>query len=414
MKIRISFTIIILILLSMYVRAQKDQKIEVRNPLKWRRLASSVVVNRGKLNIPDGQTIVEIRIKKNGGTWSVPFQLDDIDQDGNWDELFFQLNLEGNQVDTVSVVYGSELSEQKEFDKRVHATIETHPRDPWVVYKPAWESELMAYCTYGATQIDCIGKTMPRLTLNYFYGENPHPQHAFSIEYGHDFLLTGNTMAAHSIFIRESDGTIARPWTTNSYSIMKKIERNADYNTTIMSDGPLRTLVRTTISNWQTDKGIYTCELLYSIEAMQRYTILNLSLSNFPGNSEDIQLGAGFKQIYQNVEIEKNEHYLMSVARDVPEAGILNRYIGLGILFQEDLKTEKIDILADPELQNIPNNGPNLGIVFPKGKITLKHAFVAAWEKDGGITSIDQWRKYLTKLSQEFSNPLRIQVLSSE
>lgn len=414
MKIRIFFTIIAIILLSIYVQAQKNQKIEVKNSLKWQRLASPVVINRGKLNIPDGQTIIEIRIKKNGSTWSVPFQLDDMDQDGNWDELFFQLNLEGNKADTVSIIYGSELSQQKEFDKRVHATIESHPRDPWVVYKPAWESELMAYCTYGATQIDCIGKTVPRLTLNYFYGENPHPQHAFSIEYGHDFLLTGNTMAAHSIFIRESDGTIARPWTTNSYSIMKKIEQDADYNTTILSDGPLRTLVRTIISNWQTDKGIYTCELLYSVEAMERHTILNLSFSEFPGNAEDIQLGAGFKQIYQNVEIEKNEHYLMSVARDVLEAGILNRYIGLGILFPEDLKTEKIDIPADLELRDIPENGPNVGIVFPKGKMNLKYAFVAAWEKDGGITSINQWQKYLTKLSRELSNPLQIQIMPSK
>ena len=40
----------------------------------------------------------------------------------------------------------------------------------------------------------------------------------------------------------------------------------------------------------------------------------------------------------------------------------------------------------------------------------MRYAFAAAWEKDGRVTSADQWRKYLERLSAELESPLRATV----
>ena len=85
------------------------------------------------------------------------------------------------------------------------------------VTKPAWESEVMTYVAYGAAQVDAIGKIAPKLSIDFLYKEPTHSQHGLTVEHGMDFMSVGNTVGAHAPFVREPDGTIVRPWSTDAY-----------------------------------------------------------------------------------------------------------------------------------------------------------------------------------------------------
>jgi|GEM_PF-3555809 len=380
-----------------------DIMITATNPLSEPWEAAPIVIDRAELRLPDGHTVAALENKNGGHDWEVPFQLDDLDGDGVWDELFFQTDLPASGKIAITLKSGENVPPNK-FTKRVDATIETHPREPWQVYKPAWESELMTYCTYGAAQVDVIAKIIPRLTIDYFYGDEPHSQHQFSTEYGHDFLLTANTMAAHAIFLQE-DGKVYRPWTTNSYSIRKEIEPDAGYESEVVSDGPLRAIVRTRISNWQTEQSTFKCDIIYSIASVTRYTTIEISLTPIETVANQIQLGAGMKQSAEDIAQETTSDYLMAVARNVPEQGILNRYIARGIIVPAKYEITSVKLPHDPSVTFAPNNGPNYGLLFPAGEFHLEYAFVSAWEKDDGITSVEQWRDYLSDISQRLSMP---------
>ncbi|MFA7229449.1 MAG: DUF4861 family protein [Melioribacteraceae bacterium] len=382
--------------------------ITLRNTLARERGMMPVEIGREKLGLDEGQTVKAIKIIKNGVEWSVPFQLDDMNEDGKWDLLFTQIDIGAKKNVDLNIELSPESEKTPVFVKTVNAIIDRQPREPWVVTKPTWESELMSYCTYGAAQVDVIGKTVSRLTLDYFYGKEPHTQHVYSDEYGMDFLFTGNTMSVHSIFIQEQNGKIERPWTTNGYSITKKIPRDAKFETKILSSGPLRAIVKTVVTNWQTDAGNYEFEIIYSIAAKKRYTSIDFKLTKFPGRAGDIRIGAGMRQMYEDNFYRYKPEYLTAIARDVTESGILDKQIGRAIITTKKYKTEEILIPNDASLKDTPNNGPNYGILFPKGKLELKYACIGAWEKDGGVVSSEQWTESLNQISDEVGIPLEI------
>ncbi len=384
--------------------------IEIKNPLSWIRTHGSVTISRGDLGIDENETVVGLTVNRNEYSWAQQFQLDDLDGDGRWDELFFLAYVGANETVTANVTTRIVPVEPKTFDRRVNALIDARPREPWVVYKPVWESELMGYVTYGAAQIDVIGKTYPRLVTDYYFGSESHSPHEFTLDYGFDFLHTGNTMALHAVFVLEADRNIRRPWTTNAYSVNTKIKRDARYDSQVIADGPLRAIVRQWIAGWVTDMGRYACEITYSITALQRHTDIVVTFTEFPGRKKDLQIGAGMLQMYEDIHYEKTERYMTAVAENVYNRGMTARLLGRAIITTSQYKTEELHIPNDPDLTDMPVNGPNYGLLFPKGEITLKYAFVGAWDMDGGIESREQWLSYLNRLAQEIEKPLVVRV----
>jgi len=251
-----------------------------------------------------------------------------------------------------------------------------------------------------------LGKIELRLTLDYFFGPDPHSGHELPHAYGQDFLSVRNTMGVHAIFVRQANGKIARPWSNESYFIDTKFEPAAKFDPKVLAAGPLRAIIRTNISNWGTDAGTYQCRILYSICSMQRHTNISVGFTNFPGSPQDLQMGAGMRQMYQDVHYEKNSAFITAVARDVLEHGIVDRYVARAIINPAGYDTEELRIPNGATLKRFSNNGPNYGLLFPRGQLAVSYAFLAAWEKDGAITSVEQWHRYLKQLNLELQNPL--------
>ena len=101
---------------------------------------------------------------------------------------------------------------------------------------------------------------------------------------------------------------------------------------------------------------------------------------------------------------------MTAVSQDVYDQGMVTRSLARAILQTSKYKTKEVPIPDDPGLKQTPLNGPNYGLLFPKGHAVLKYAFVGAWEKDGGITSVIQWTEYLNKTAKEIEKPLTVRV----
>ncbi|MEF8787615.1 MAG: DUF4861 family protein [Planctomycetota bacterium] len=380
--------------------------LKVTNPLARSRSGAPVTVSRRALDISADTKVESLRAFKDGAGWDIPFQLDDVDEDGTWDELFFLVDIGPRSTQKVAVTPGDEVPD---FPAQSRAMVKGQAEAQGVT-NAIWESEMMAYRMYGPLHVDTLGKTVPRLTTEYYFGENGHNIHAFTPGYGQDYLQVNNTMGANSIFIRQPDGDITRPWTSDAYHVETPLPYDSTTRYRVIASGPLRSIIGARITGWSADGGSYECSLRYTITGERRYTTVRYSLDEAPGGTDDLRLGTGFQRFYEDTHHEATDAYVLAVAQHMREAGILNDRVGRAVIPVGDAETEPVHIERDRGMDFAPHNGTNSGLVFPAGKNTVKYAFVMAWEKDDGITSVQQWKEYVSDVAQEVNTPLRVTV----
>src|SRR5262249_20093179 len=97
----------------------------------------------------------------------IPSQADDLDGDGKYDELVFQIDLKARQTRIVTIAYGDAATMQRlrtPYAKRTDARFATHYEGP------GWESEQIAWRIYfdKRNAIDIYGKRRPGLYLELF------------------------------------------------------------------------------------------------------------------------------------------------------------------------------------------------------------------------------------------------------
>lgn len=379
-------------------------EISAENQLALQRNAAPVSIQRANLDIPVGETVRQVQVEKHGGTWTIPYQMDDLDGDGNWEEIFFTLNIGPRQTVPVTLRTGEKPTDSGTFPRRVQAFIR-HGAEQQGVTNAVLESELILYRIYGSMQADPIGKPVAQLVSDFFWREDSHGIHDYHPGYGQDFFYAGNTLGANSIFLQEADGNIDRPWTNDAYHLNGELDDGAKTEYHLALQGPLRSRIRVEISNWVTSSGTYDCELLYTVFAQQRYVKVDAKLQ---GAADAVRLGTGFSKFYEDVYFEKAPDFMAAVAENVYEQGVMERIIGRGLVTVGPYATNEVDIPADGKLSKIPANGPNYGLTFPPGEHQITYAFVAAWGKDDGVTSTAQWRNYLKDLSARVNLPLEI------
>src|SRR5690606_13675675 len=78
-----------------------------------------------KLELPDGM----MPLFKNADNSLVPFQLDDLDNDGNWDEVALLLNFAPNEAKEIVVEFSDGTNYQPEFEKRTNLRLGIEQED---------------------------------------------------------------------------------------------------------------------------------------------------------------------------------------------------------------------------------------------------------------------------------------------
>jgi len=225
----------------------KVLKIAVTNTTDEVRLAEDIVVSVAELKriAPDfrpGDAIVttsdaatieeDTRILQ---TTELPSQADDLDGDGKYDELAFQIDLKPKQTRIVTIAYGETATIQRlrsDYPKRTAAKF-TMKFDGL-----GWESEATAWRIYfdKRNAIDVWGKRRPGLYLEMFGS----PEYVYNLEspFGRDIYRIGDAIGIGAVAASVNGKTV-------------RVEDVAERKWRIISAGPVRVIVELTYKGWK-------------------------------------------------------------------------------------------------------------------------------------------------------------------
>lgn len=297
-----------------------------------------VIIKRSQLDELDGKVPV---IKKDGDI--LPVQYDDLDGDGQWDEMALQYSFAPGESFSGTVHY-MELEKLPDFSSRANVYLGVSPnRDnnfgsvteavrpedheamstPYLYqYEgPGWESDLVAFRSYFDSRNgkDIFGKTSPRLYVDSIgLGENYHELQPWGL----DVLKVGASLGAGSLALLKND-SIYRLGDT----------REARFE--IIADGPVRAIFKLTYGGWEVAGEEYGLEETITIWGGKRWYESQVKLTGIqPGATPGDTLVTGIVDLK---DVPKHEV-------DVPGWKILyshgkqsenKDYLGMGILVPE-------------------------------------------------------------------------------
>ncbi len=183
-------------------------KLAVSNPAATARLAENIVISVAALKqiAPDfsaGSAIVTTSDAatldadaRTLETTELPSQADDLDGDGKYDEIAFQIDLAPHQTRIVTIAYGemaAMLRLRSKYPQRTNTKFATRYEGP------GWESEETAWRIYfdARNAIDLYGKRRPGLYLDLFSS----PEYVYHMEgpFGRDIYGIGKALGVAGI-----------------------------------------------------------------------------------------------------------------------------------------------------------------------------------------------------------------------
>ena len=388
-------------------------KVTLSNKLVIFRKDSPMIITRLEFPIPTISTrsitvvdpsLPSQREEKNGHY--LPFQLDDIDKDGIWDELFFMTDFKASETKTMYIYIGPNVGGRG--NHRTHAEIGAY--GPYVV--PWWESEHMGWKLWFPTDVDMYAKRKPKLVSNihdtFGYGHNA------PYDLGIDVMLVGKTFGAGGIClfeIPEQPDSLSRPRFSPYQGSGPFTETRYAFD--VVVNGPLRSMIRVHTMNWRTGKGTYELEQYYTAYKNKNYfTCLVRYLSFLPE-----EYGAGFgcgirKMTQENKFYQENglvitsTNNMMSVItplKDDPglKEGV-EEFLGLALIVKDSYH---------PRFIFTKSFDGNYVFKMPvTDDLTYEYIVAGAWSEGSILTNVNEFKEYILKTAQEFNSPIEIRL----
>lgn len=396
--------------------AAETIKLTITNPLSVEREAVPVV-------IPLTEQYATALVLVDGV--EVPCQLDDLDDDGVYDELCFLTDMKKKQIQNVTVtldaegtirqyqsrVYGSLNIRDRAAKNPKHIAIrsltvpaETNPYQYIFPHGPLMESELVGfriYCDHRQS-VDFYGHRVKQLELaeTAFYPSKEQKEG----KYGDDVLYTGSTYGC---------GTM-HGW-DGKKSVMYNDVRNRTY--TLVAEGPLRTIIETVNKAWRVTAEAKPVDVRtrYILYAGHRDVMVDVKFSR---PVADLQLSTGVTDILGSEKLTDGNGLLgcwgTALAGNNP-AVYENRTVGLAVCVPKDIfKGESyFTDMAKEEAGKMGDNGklilPNQAYVALIGTQTdnLHYWFTATCDLETyGFADSKAWMAYLKQWKKELSNPV--------
>jgi unsaturated chondroitin disaccharide hydrolase len=225
----------------------KVVKLSVANPSSEPRAAEDVAVSVAALKriAPDfsaGSAIVTTsdaatldEDARTLQTIELPSQADDLDGDGKYDEIAFQIDLKPHQTRIVTIAFGevaAMLRLRSHYPKRTDAKFATRYEGP------GWESEEIAWRIYfdKRNAIDIYGKRRPGLYLDLFSS----PEYVYHMEgpFGRDIYGIGKALGPGGV------GALVN-------GKAESVADVADRKWRIVSAGPVRSIAEFDYKQWK-------------------------------------------------------------------------------------------------------------------------------------------------------------------
>jgi hypothetical protein len=384
----------------------------------------AITIERSQIKEIPEEAMFPVVLSSTGDT--IPAQLDDLDGDKIWDELFFVADLPANAeskytLEWVNIKPDYPVRTSVRFGKRLSADIPVKPATdevltarqiPWTLgfqrYQtdgPTWENDKVGFRHYldGRNAKDLFGKKISAISpedvgIN-AQGETEDNYHVME-DWGRDVLSVGNSVGIGGYGLLAGDklmrlGIISGDTVSNVEKTSFKI----------VTEGPVRSALNYQYSKWKPDNREYSVEENTSIwPGMYGYQN-SVKISGLQG---DESLVIGLVNINTEMplaEIEGNDKYVVLFTHD-KQCYEREWWLGMALIVPRD------KFLGYMEA---PKSGQLSNTFLAKLKIendkALDYYAVACWElSDKGFVDKEYFMDYVKNLSDQLSAEVQVFV----
>ena len=387
--------------------AQQTVNVKVTNNASFSRQSVPVVIALDKYG-PVASALV-----KGDGT-EIPCQLDDLDSDGQFDELCFLTNLERKETKDFSISLSQE-GKPREYKPQVYVEMmlankkikETNKQDIYISsltvdrdvnpynqlhhHGPAFENDMVAYRVYfdHRQTIDIYGKYRRGLEImqTQFYPDETQK----ALGYGDDVLWVGETLGLGTL--RGFDGS--RP------TMVKDVEQRGQR---IVSRGPLRTIVEMVDKQWKPSADAQPVDMTtrYTLYAGRRDLQVDVKFSR---PVADLRFSTGIINVKNSTEYSDKKGIRGCWGTDWPvsekdSAGHKRETVGLGIC-----------IPRASLVQELPADNDNYAYEIAIRGNQFHYAVSFCSDNENfGYHNADDWFSYLKLWKREREQPVVVKI----
>lgn len=390
------------------VMAQKTFDVNVTNKSKTERKATPVVLQLKRY----GTDVKSAIVTKDGA--EVPCQLDDLDNDGIYDELCFMTDMAKKDRQTFKIqllttgkprqykpqVYAEMMMSNKKIkssnkqDLYISSlTVDNGTNPYWMLHHhgPAFENDMVAYRIYfdHRQTVDTYGKYRRGLEIKdtQFYPDKEQK----AAGYGDDVLWVGETFGLGAL----------RGWDGTAPQMLKDVDHRT---LRIVSRGPLRTIVEVADEGWNTmnagrDKIDMTAR--YTLYAGRRDCFVDVK---FDRAVPEYRFATGIINVKNSEEMTDKKGLRGCWGTDWPvsekdSADHKRETVGLGIC-----------IPAKNVVSELPANKDNYPFVIGNATDELHYNITFGSDNEQfGYHSAKEWFGYLKEWKAELDSPVIIE-----
>lgn len=349
-----------------------------------------------------------LRRKETYGHY-VEMQVDDLDKDGIWDEIFFMTDLDARETREFYIYIGS--NERGMFEHKVHAATANYGRQT----VPLWESKDMGWKLWYPHDVDLHGKREPMLTAYYEYSTNKSGYY-MPFEMGTDIMTVANTFGAGGMCVFEDPNDMENPSRAyHSPSKNKGPVLDSRFAFDVVFNGPLRSMIKVTTTNWNSGRGFYELDQYYTAYAGKSWSTVRTKFNKFIPPGSNANFGAGIRRIMNEYTSVNKKGIAISMGKniearipdeDIGDDVLIVPWQGIGIVIRDEFM---------PEYKAINNYGGNHLFKMPvTSDLTFEYMIVGGWSFGEVNNNEKEFISYIDSEALSYNNPPIVQVYQFE
>lgn len=398
---------------------------ELTNPSTLPRKGALIVIKRTELETKLRDKKLAAFYAATANEQSLPVQLDDLDQDGQWDELVTMLDMEAQQAVTL-YLHAASADTSKNYTSLAHVRHKRKGTDqlfgaslltdsvpgtqpatdfgkqklpPFLTEGPAWENDQLGFRLYFDTRNgkDIWGKLKPEMILDEVGKDTTVSYHELQ-PWGMDLLKVGPSLGAGGLALR-----IAREGKPDSLARLG----GSSIGTIVyeqVADGPLRAVFNLRYKNWKLDPAQPPVDVVetISIWGKQLFYESNVRIQKLPKGAK---LVSGIVNLYNTDKKEITENGAIAVYT-LGKQSENKDYLGMALVTTSgDLEETGKTPDANGDIRN------TYTLRFRTSEdVPVKFRFYAVWEKSHpDLTNANAFEIFLKNELQLFQQPILIQ-----
>ncbi len=351
------------------------------------------------------------------GEDAVPCQLDDRNQDGQNDMLVLVTDLQPNEERELLIISTPGVAIEKPYTKRTQAELshkvggkfedkkyiggkfenvsyvrvpDVHTdHDTYFRYEgPGWESDKVGYRFYldWRNATDIFGKKTSEMVLQNV-GQDGFDSYHEMADWGVDVLKVGSTLGIGSIGM----------WNDSE---VKMVSVTDSITCAIVANGPVYSRIQTDYYGWQVADKKYDLQSKLSIAAGDRKTRHDITIK---GGAENICTGLVKHEMADLLESSGDSEWQYLATFGAQTLVNEQDLLGMAVLYKKSNLIERAD------------DGQSHIVILKPEQENMTYYFLAAWgQEPGGITTEEQFRKYLELEILKLDNPVSVKLSTSQ